>query len=282
VDGDQVYNGQNSVLWNNVRDAFGDELKAMYARLRSGAIFNYQTIYQRFVDHQSVWPARMWNEDMYNKYLKPFFDDGTDRLNMLQGDKSSQRDWWLNGAFKYRDSKYHTGDAMSKVVLLRGYTDDTHPIANQSITLTAYAPVYGAVDYASGYLEIHRMERGESYTFLNRMANMWNTEIYIHSADQISDFGDLSPLNLGEAVFSPATRLQRLIIGSNAAGYKNDKLTNLVVGQNELLTLLNICNCKALTSSVDLSGCHGIETVLATGSVITGVQLPVGGHLKRI
>lgn len=282
VNGDQVFNGQNSVLWCNVRDAFESELKTLYASMRAGQIFNYSAIRERFVNHQAVWPERLWNEDSFNKYLKPLFDDGIDRINMLQGDKSSQRDWWLNGAIKYRDSKYHTGDATTSVVLLRGYTDNDHPINTQNITLTAYAPVYAAVDYASGYLEKHRMERNTSHTFVNPMSNMWNTEIYIHSADQISDFGDLSPLNIGEAVFSPATRLQQLIIGSSAAGYENTHLTNLVVGNNPLLTQLNICNCKALSTNVDLSGCPVIETVLATGSTTTGIQLPVGGHLQRL
>jgi hypothetical protein len=278
-----VYNAQYSVLWCNVRDAFATELKQMYTAIRSKPnLFDYSHISQRFTDHQSKWPMRMWNEDMFNKYLKPFIEDGTDRLNMLQGDKSSQRAWWLNGAFKYRDSKYHAGDALTDVILIRGYTDDNHPIETQNITLTAYAPIYGCVDYASGHMELHRMERNSSYTFVNPLSSMFNTEIYIHSADQLSDLGDLSPLNLGEAVFSKATKLQRLTIGSSAIGYVNDKLTNLTVGHNELLTELNICNCTALTSPVDLKECSGIETILATGSSITGVQLPVGGHVSRL
>ena len=281
--GDKVYNAQYSVLWCNVRDAFATELKQMYTAIRSRPnLFDYEHISQRFTDHQSKWPMRMWNEDMFNKYLKPFIEDGTDRLNMLQGDKSSQRAWWLNGAFKYRDSKYHAGDALTDVILIRGYTDDNHPIETQNITLTAYAPIYGCVDYASGHMELRRMERNSSYTFVNPLSSMFNTEIYIHSADQLSDLGDLSPLNLGEAVFSKATKLQRLTIGSSAVGYVNDKLTNLTVGHNELLTELNICNCTALTSPVDLKECSGIETILATGSAITGVQLPVGGHVSRL
>ena len=284
VQGDKVYNAQNSVLWCNVRDAFGTELKQMYAAIRSKPnLFDYDHISQRFTDHQKAWPMRMWNEDMFNKYLKPFIDDGTDRLNMLQGDKSSQRAWWLSGAFKYRDSKYHAGDALTDVILIRGYTDDNHPTSAQNITLTAYAPIYGCVDFASGHMELHRMERNSSYTFMYPLsAGMFNTEIYIHSADQLSDLGDLSPLNLGEAVFSKATKLQRLTIGSSAPGYVNDKLTNLTVGHNELLTELNICNCTVLTAPVDLHECSGIETVLATGSAITGVQLPVGGHVERL
>ena len=283
IAGDQVYNGQDSVLFNNIRMAFGDELQRMYRTLRSGQIFNFDAINQRFIDHQAVWPARMWNEDMYIKYLQPFLETGYDKLAMLQGDKSSQREQFLYGAFKYRDSKYEAGDATKNVIKLRGYTDDAHPLANQDITLTAYSPIYGMVDYASGYKTPHRMEANETHLFDNTMDHgMWNTEIYIHSADQLSDVGDLSPLNAGEADFSAATKLNRLVLGSSAAGYVNDKLTSLAVGTNDLLELLNVCNCTALVGNIDLHACSGIETILATGSSIAGVQLPVGGHVKRM
>ena len=283
IAGDQVYNGQDSVLFNNIREAFGDELKAMYRRLRSGQIFNFEAVNQRFIDHQAVWPIRLWNEDAYNKYLKPFLEEGYDKLAMLQGDKGSQREQFLYGAFKYRDSKYEAGDATKKVIKLRGYTDDAHPISNQGITLTAYAPIYGLVDYASGYKDPHRMAANETRHFPNTMDHgMWNTEIYIHSADQLSDVGDLSPLNAGEADFSAATKLNRLVLGSNAVGYVNDKLTSLAVGTNDLLELVNVCNCTALVGNIDLHTCSGIETILATGSAIAGVQLPVGGHVKRM
>jgi len=283
IAGDQVYNGQDSVLFNNIRMAFGDELQRMYRTLRSGQIFNFDVINQRFIDHQAVWPARMWNEDMYIKYLQPFLETGYDKLAMLQGDKSSQREQFLYGAFKYRDSKYEAGDATKNVIKLRGYTDDAHPLANQDITLTAYSPIYGMVDYASGYKTPYRMEANETHLFDNTMDHgMWNTEIYIHSADQLSDVGDLSPLNAGEADFSAATKLNRLVLGSNAAGYVNDKLTSLAVGTNDLLELVNVCNCTALVGNIDLHTCSGIETILATGSAIAGVQLPVGGHVKRM
>lgn len=34
-----VYNGQKSVLWQNIRDAFQDELREMYNDLRSEGTF---------------------------------------------------------------------------------------------------------------------------------------------------------------------------------------------------------------------------------------------------
>ena len=293
VDGSIVYNGQSSVLWQNVRDAFRTEIKNMYNTLRSGSLFNYEHVKEAFEAHQSVWPQRMWNEDEFIKYLQPYLLENKNYLDMLQGDKSSQRDWWLYNGFKYRDSKYGTGDAKANRIILRGYVDgdpdnpaDADKIAAQmaaaNITVTPYAHVYASALFGS-YSLSQRLSRNQSYTFVNPMSYMNDTEIYIDSADQLSDVGDLSVMRLGKvADFSAAKKLQQLIVGSSDENYRNAYLQTLTVGNNELLTLVNICNCTALQSSVDLSGCSSLETVLASGSAITGVQLPNGGHLKKL
>jgi len=282
VNGEQVYNGQSSVLWNNVRDAFDYEIGQMYNTLRSGQVFKYEVVQKLFEDHQSVWPERLWNEDAYTKYLIPYLVNGQDYLDMLQGDKSAQRDWWLYNAFKYRDSKYKTGDAKKNFINFRAYTDDSHPISEANITITPYSHIYAAVEYASTYTPTKRLKRNESFTFVNPMDRMWDTEIHIYSADRLSDVGDLSAMNIGSADFGAATKLQRLILGKDSASYSNTHLNSLTVGRNELLTLVNVCNCSALATSLNLSGCTSIETVLAKGSAITGVDLPAGGHLKKL
>ena len=268
----------------------------MYRNIRSGNILRYENVKKRFTDHQAVWPERVWNEDSYIKYIVPYLSSAdaaetmtdeekkerADRLAMLQGDKSSQRDWWLFNAFKYRDSKYGATESKNKVIIMRGYTDESHPISNQSITLKTYSNLYAMVEYASSYQVDHRMEANETHTFPNPMQQMNNTEVYVYSADRISDIGDLSPMNLGQADFSAATKLNKLIIGSSEQGYENTHLTYLSVGANQLLTELNVCNCTKLEAAIDLSPCVSIEKVLATGSIIKGVQLPVGGHLKQL
>jgi hypothetical protein len=77
--------------------------------------------------------------------------------------------------------------------------------------------------------------------------------------------------------------LQEIILGSDAEGYENPNLSSLSVGANELLTLVNVQNCtNPAFQTVDLSACHGLETVLANGSALTGLTLPNGGHLKTL
>lgn len=269
-----VFNGQHSVLWCNVRDAFQSEIKSMYQTLRSSNNFSYETITEKMYNHQSTWPEALWNEDAYVKYLEPYLTLKQNYLDMLQGDKRAQRDWWLFNDFRYRDSKYFTGDATSKMITLRCYE-----VGN--IELTPYSHIWPTVKFGSATVSM-RGERNNTYTMVCPLDNMNDTEVYIYSADRIADIGDLSHLKVGLAIFSDATKLQTIKLGSSAEGYVNTNLKSLTVGNNELLTLLNIENCSSLTDPIDLSGCHGLETLQAIGSSLTGVNLPNGGHLKTL
>ncbi|MGN0773599.1 MAG: leucine-rich repeat domain-containing protein [Candidatus Ventricola sp.] len=275
VDGSNVFNGQDSVLFTNLRDAFPDELSAMYKTLRSGGVFSCDEVLRRFTAHQSVWPEAVWNEDAWEKYLEPLENDNDGSyLTMLQGSKASQRAWWLFNGFRYRDSKYQCGDAQSQFITLRCY-------AVGDITVTPYSHIWPRIKYGS-YTVTRRGKRNEAMTLACPLDAMNDTEVYIYSADRLAAIGDLSPLQVGYANFSMATKLQSLKLGDGAADYANTRLTELYVGNNELLTLLDVRNCVNLSMTVDLSGCVGIETILAKGSSVTGFTLPVGGRLRTL
>ena len=274
--GANVFTGQNSALWHNVRDCFAAERRTMYQELRSGNKFNYETINNKMRDHQSVWPEAIWNEDEYNKYIGSFINKGDDYLEMLQGDKKAQRDWWLYNGFKYRDSKYNAGDALTNYITLRCY-------AVGNITITPYSHICPRIKYGSVYAGGERVKRNTPVELVCTQDEMDDTEVYIYSADRIASVGDLSHLKVGLAVFSAATKLQNIILGSDAEGYDNPNLYSLEVGNNELLTLVNVTNCSSEKfTNLDVSGCHGLETVLAKGTKLTGINLPNGGHLKTL
>lgn len=277
-----VYNAQGSVLWNNVRDAFPTELAAMYVDLRNTSIatgetpFSYEFVLKRFTDHQSIWPEAVWNEDAFEKYLRPLFEENdASYLGMLQGNKASQRDWWTFNGFRYRDSKYQAGDANTNYITLRCY-------ALGDITVTPYSHLCARIKYGSYTVGPVRSKRNVATTLENPNDKLNDTETYIYSADRIADIGDLSPLQVGYADFSAAVKLQKLKLGDDAADYVNTNLTELYVGNNDLLTELDVQNCSNLKMTVDLSGCDGLETVLARGSSTKGFTLPVGGHIRNL
>ena len=273
--GADIYNGQQSVLWINVRAAFFEDIKAMYQKLRSNGTLSFPVTEQRFEEHQAKWPEAVFNEDAYFKYLQPLVEQNTaSYLTMLQGSKAEQRKWWLYNRFRYLDSKYNAGDALTDVVTLRGYAKD-------DITVTPYADIYATVKYGS-YLVQQRANRNVAYTLACPLSNVNDTEIYIYSASQLQSIGDLSGLMVGYADFSMATRLQSLKVGDAADSYSNGNLTELYLGNNTLLRTLDVRNCPNLKQAVDVSGCTNIEHLYFEGAAVTGVQLPNGGILKTL
>ena len=271
--GADVFNGQQSVLWINMRQAFFNQMKEMYQTLRSQGKLSYALVEQMFENHQGKWPEAIFNEDAWFKYLQPLVDDGDAAyLSMLQGSKAEQRKWWLWNRFRYLDSKYNAGDALTQVITLRGY-------AKSNVTVTPYADIYAAVKYGS-YLVQTRAARNQSYTLTCPLDNVNDTEIYIYSADQLASVGDLSGFKVGYANFAMATKLQSLKLGDSDSNYENGNLTELYLGNNVLLRTIDVRNCSALTQAVDLSGCSNIENVYFDGTAITGLQLPNGGILK--
>ena len=274
---DDVYNGQQSVLWINMRQAFYEEIKTMYQTLRSTGALSFEKVETMFETHQEKWGEAIFNEDAYFKYLQPLIDDGSGAyLAMLQGSKAEQRKWWLYNRFRYIDSKYNAGDAQSDVIQLRGY-------AKADITVTPYADVYASVKYGS-YLVQTRAARNNPYTLVCPLDNVNDTEIYIYSASQLASVGDLSGLRVGYADFSMGTKLQSIKLGDSAASYSNGNLKELYLGNNTLLQTLDVRNCPNLgkgdMKSVDISGCKNIENVYMDGTSVTGVDLPNGGILK--
>ena len=275
--GADIFNGQQSVLWKNLREMFPEELRAMYQTLRSTGAISYDKIEQAFEAHQAKWPEAIFNEDAWFKYLAPLEEKGSAAyLAMLLGSKAEQRKWWMYNRFRYMDSKYNAGDSLTDVITLRGY-------AKSDITITPYADVYATVKYGS-YLVQTRAERNKSYVMECPLDNVNDTEIYIYSASQLADVGDLSALRVGYAEFVYATKLQQLILGNPSQYYSNGNLQALYLGKNKLLKKLDVRNCTGLGTgdqkTVDLSGCTGIEEVYFDGTKITGVTLPNGGVLR--
>ena len=275
INGNNVFNGQDSVLYVNMRLAFADEIMEMYQNLRTGDIFSYEEIEKRFEEHQAVWGEAVFNEDARFKYIDPLINENNNTyLPMLQGAKAEQRKWWLYNRFRYLDSKYNAGDSLEDYIMLRSY-------AVADIEVTPYADIYATAKYDSVLVQ-KRALRGNTYTLENPLSGGRDAVISIYSASQLSNIGDLSGLKVGMADFSKATKLSSLKVGDSTSGYDNPNLTSLTIGNLVLLRTLDVRNCSALTQAVDISGCTNIEHVYFDGTATTGVTLPNGGILKTL
>ena len=283
--GADVFNGQQSVMWINLRQAFAPEIKAMYRSLRSTGALSYDLVETAFEEHQAKWPEAIFNEDSWFKYIDPLVNDGTDYLDMAQGSKAEQRKWWLYNRFRYIDSKYNAGDALTDVITLRAY-------ARGDITVTPYADIYPTIKYGS-YLVSERGHRNVA-TLLPMPAGLTtlnDTEVYIYSASQLAGIGDISALKVGLVDLSNATKLQSLKCGDSSASYTNSNMYSLTLGNNTLLKTIDARNCTGLgdttqeghsQTAVDISGCTNIEHVYFDGTNIRSLTLPVGGILKTL
>ena len=275
VNGANVFNGQESVIYVNMREVFGDKIMEMYQTLRAGNIFNYPVINARFEEHQRTWGEAIFNEDARFKYIEPLINDGNKTyLVMAQGSKAEQRKWWLYNRFRYLDSKYNAGDSLEDYIMLRSY-------GVADITVTPYADIYASAKFDSVYVR-ERALRGSSYTLKNPLSGGRDAVISIYSASQLSSVGDLSGLVPGMADFHMATKLTSLKVGDGADDYENPNLNELTIGNLTLLQSLDVRKCTNLTQSIDLTGCTNIEHVYFDGSSITGIKLPNGGILKTL
>lgn len=275
-----VFNGQRSVLWSNIRRAFYPEIQAMYQQLRGreDKLFSYEKIIKRFEDHQAAWSEAVFNEDARAKYLEPSEKDNDHAyLPMLLGSKKAQRRWWLFNRMRYLDSKYHTGEAVTKVITLR-------PNAVSEVTLIPYADIYAEVIYGSIPVQ-KRATRNQSYTFENPLTTMGNTTLYIYSAGQLLDIGDLSGFQIEWGDFSAGENLYRIVLGREDTSYVNNLLTQLTIGNNSKLLYVDLRGNMALGTgsekSVDLSGCPNLRTLYAERTSLSGIDLSrSGGQLE--
>lgn len=281
--GANIFNGQDSVIWKNIRACFPDELKAMYRSLRSSGALSYQKVEQMFEEHQGTWSEAIFNEDARFKYIDPFVINNQDYLGMLLGSKAEQRKWWLYNRFRYIDSKYIAGDAMTDTITLRPYAAD-------DISITPYADIYATIAWDAKITQ-ERCPRNTTVTLECPYESMNDNVVTIYSASQLASIGDVSGLQVGVINISNATRIQNIKIGDPSSTYDNTNLRSLTLGNNVLLQSLDVRNCSGLGNTsleghtqqtVDISGCSIIEDVYFSGTNITGLTFPNGGVVKDI
>jgi hypothetical protein len=275
VNNENVFTGQDNTIWHNVRDAFQARRYEMYDELRQSDKFSFDVISKKMNDHQAVWPEAIWNEDAKVKYLDIYLTEGEEYFEMCKGNKSAQRLWWLYNAFKYRDSKYKCGDSEEFSAFFRAY-------APGDMTVTPYQHLWPRVDYTDSYPVSQRSKRNVENVLECPLDTASDTEIFLRSADRMASFGDLSQYKADTVKFASAVKLQELILGSSAEGYENHKLTAVELGNNRLISYLNVENCINLVNPIDLSSCYNLEIVKAKGSALNSINFPVGGHLTTL
>ena len=280
-----VFNGEASVLWNNFEEAFEDEIAEFYINLRNNDKVTYDSVMDILYGEQiSKISENNYNYDAIEKYKNPLVEDGIGTyLYVAQGSRLEHLKRWLHNRFNYMDSKYVASEFKEDYLTLRIYTPEEYGsiLPNADIHITPYTDQYVAVKYDENMFSTRGKHNEE--TVIDAPNQVFNdTPLIVYGAKGISSIGDLSPLYAGTVDVSKGIKLKQLIVGNSASDYSNTNLKVLTIGNNELLTKLDVRNCPSLTQAIDASGCTNIEEIYATGTSTTAIKVPNGGNLKKL
>lgn len=282
-----VYNGSSSVLWNNFKDAFADEIQELYTSFRSNGKLSYDKVLNALDEVTTPFSKALYNADGDAKYVGPLEEDNdATYLYVAQGDRREHLKWWLDKRFNYLDSKYQASDYASDYISMRLYSPTADLVIpfNGKFILKSFIAQYLSVRYGANAELIKVRANAEEETILQARegADLNDKETTLYGASNIKDLGDLSNKYVGTLDVSSATKLSRLVVGNGTAGYSNTNLIFLDIGNNKLLTYLDVRNCPNLTQDIDVSGCENIKEIYATGTSTTAVKLAEGGNLETM
>lgn len=290
--GAYVYRAAESNFFCRIRDLFSDRLKGMFQSRESLGAWSSTSLINQWDSAQSQFPEELWRLDIERKYIRTYRGISIDNSivgaenpmflePMLNGRKKYQRRQFERNQELYMATKYVSTFAKDDFIRLR-FNNPTNPVVPQDYTLylTPYTDMYIAVEFGNTKAVPFRAKAGVEYP-VRRSADSETADIVlIYGASFIQAIGDLSKCYLGDNDFSMASRLQRLVIGSDVEGYENTFMTGLALGNNKLLEYLDIRNITGLNTVVDLSKCDNLIELRAEGSGATGVIFANGGKIE--
>lgn len=294
IGGRDVFNAQDSVLWENVRDLLGAKLNEVLLTLTE--FFNLANLNKAFDDYQNVRPVALRVADARRKYIRPYEEltevdaNGNPKkitmfIPMMNGDKQPQRHYFLKYQVPYFASKFNTAIARNDKITLRGFANPSGEIA--AITITPYSDLYVSVLFGSDF-EQQRCKRGESVTLCMRDDTgagvaMNETETYIYSASLLEGLEGLPSVMTNQADFASAAKLKIIKLGDDSEGYSNPNLVSATKWDLSSLSNLEefyIDHCPNFTASIDFSGCAALKVFSAKGTPVSSAIFAPGGALE--
>lgn len=154
------------------------------------------------------------------------------------------------------------------------------------IKISMYNKMYIAMNAGTTAAEPVKAERGVVYTMPFPVdVDTGGTQIVIYTAPMIQTVSGMEHLFPDTCVFSAATRLRELTIGSDSKGYSNQFLgaasgEALSLENNAMLERLYVQNLPNARSNLVLTNCPSLLYVDATGSGFTGYEFADGGLIE--
>lgn len=277
-----IFNAAESVFFCRIRDLMGTQLRTMYQSRESEGCWSASSLINQWDEMQNEWCEELWRLDYVRKYERTYRDGNTRFLtSMMNGKKKYQRRQFERDQEMYMATKFLGTTATSDQIMFRCNTPkDAVVKPDYTLHLTPYSNMYLSVMFGNSSAKQIRAKAGVQYDIECPYDTMDDTAVLVYAASRIQSMGDVSVCYIHDNDFSKAEKLKELIIGNATDGYSNTFLTNLVIGNNKLLEILDIRNTPNLQQTLDLSQCGNLTTLYATGSGLTGILFASGGKIQ--
>lgn len=287
ADGEYVYAGHNSVLWNKFT---ADEEFMQIVPIVDNALYmaglRYDNVIKIFNEEQAAkWVERVYNQDAEYKYLMPYVNQATNNLFMLQGARTSHRSWWLSKRFALYDALFVSGAYRDKNISFK-CLNDTQP--GQEFTIVSGNTMNYGYGINNGLRDTGiNLEKGARHTFTTRDTLNLGDVVKIFAAANLQEL-DLSMMadrlavlectSAADAVIG--TKMKKLILGGN--NKTNTELADISgIKVLDRLQELNIELFKGMTS-IDLTNQYDFRKLYAKGSNLSSIDFAPGAPVDTL
>ena len=304
ADGTPVWNGEKSVLWNLMEQAYPEERAQMMRRmlakmeelggLQKGThqqkLFAYfEKYYFSVIDNFS---SMLYNEDgkLYEKMklamLQGKYTNDTDPLGQSLGDGKSPEVAWVKKRIQYLMSKYSFGDYDAKTaegaITVRTSAQADATTNSIILRLTPAMKLYPTIAYGTTIMRGARTDAGKPCEIVVDINGTSDQQLSVKSADYLLDIGDWSSYVINGALSIIGKRLKRLKLGDENEQKVKILISSLTLGNTTSLEEIDVQNISTLGGALDMRANYRLRKFLAGGSSLTEAHFADGGALEEV
>ena len=294
--GQPIWNGETSVFWNLLEQAFSAEITAgmrkMFAAMESLCGQSSGTPYDKayafykkyFLGIKEYFPATLVNADAKRyeiakiAYDNDSYSNDTDPITQSHGDFYSAETAWIKKRIMYIMSKYNYGLFSANgtdTIIVRAAGDLI------DYDITPAFDMYPAIANGTSIVQGTRTKAGETCRITIDLGGSADQQNAIQAASWLLSIGDWHKKNVSGTMVVRGKRLSELILGS-----KTDdviiSITGLTLADCGSMQKILLSNITTLQGTLDLSTIINIREVYADGTNLSQIKLPNGGGLEVI
>lgn len=296
--GQPVWNGEQNRFFNLVEAAFKEdipqEMRNMLAGMEelggSKAQNSTERLYAFFHKYyfsqaQEYFPEALYNEAarvLYEK-AKIKYDNGsytndTDPITQSLGSYYSGWKRWIKKRIQYIQSKYSYGDYSASggdTITVRAAGADI------SYEITPAIWMYPNVATGTSIVRGERTAPGEKCVIVIELLGTGDQQNAIKGVHYLRSIGQWHDKNVTGTMNVKGRMLRELTLGHESEDIKIS-ISALIVSDTPSLQVLDVRRIATLTGELALETCTHLKELLAKGTGMTNIKLPVGGPLEKI